>query len=215
MSLLILLLSSERVWLANVQGGVNSFAPQHLKAIERLPPELHCLPLANGVLHGQVATCSARHWREPTTDDRATVEESAHKTDTSTVLASVPKHHKHSQVNHTAHGYVRHEDGIAITTNTVKGYFGIIKRGIDGIYLVLDLSERNFEFVKLSKMRSLLPRVAVEYKDMADRTIIRDLETLEEMGLILRGTGGWRAQKEIILAFLPTCTSISGGESND
>ena len=55
-------------------------------------------------------------------------------TDTSTVLRAAPTQHKHSQVNHTAKEYVRHEDGLAITTNTVEGYFGIIKRGIDGIY---------------------------------------------------------------------------------
>lgn len=80
------------------------------------------------------------------------VEESAHiMTDTSTVLTSVPKQHKHSQVNHTEKEYVRHEDGIAITTNTVEGYFGIIKRGIDGIYRhvgkqYLDQYLREFDF---------------------------------------------------------------------
>lgn len=63
------------------------------------------------------------------------VDESAHiMTDTSTVLASVPKQHQHSQVNHTVKEYVRYEGGLAITTNTVEGYFGIIKRGIYGIY---------------------------------------------------------------------------------
>jgi len=80
------------------------------------------------------------------------VEESAHiMTDTSTVLASVPKQHKHSQVNQTEREYVRHEDGIAITTNTVEGYFGILKRGIDGIYhhvgkQYLDQYMREFDF---------------------------------------------------------------------
>lgn len=80
------------------------------------------------------------------------VEESAHiMTDTSTVLACVPKQHKHSQVNHTAKEYVRHEDGITITTNTVEGYFGIVKRGIDGIYhhvgkQYLDQYLREFDF---------------------------------------------------------------------
>jgi transposase-like protein len=80
------------------------------------------------------------------------VEESAHiMTDTSTVLASVPKQHKHSQVNHSEREYVRHEDGLAITTNTVEGYFGILKRGIDGIYhhvgkQYLDQYLREFDF---------------------------------------------------------------------
>ena len=55
-------------------------------------------------------------------------------TDTGTVLAAFPTDHKHSQVNHTEKKYVRHEERVCITTNTVEGYFGIIKCGIDGIY---------------------------------------------------------------------------------
>jgi hypothetical protein len=80
------------------------------------------------------------------------VEESAHiMTDTSTVLQCVPKQHKHSQVNHTAKEYVRHEDGLAITTNAVEGYFSILKRGINGIYHhvgkhYLDQYLREFDF---------------------------------------------------------------------
>jgi hypothetical protein len=80
------------------------------------------------------------------------VEESAHiMTDTSTVLQCVPKQHKHSQVNHTEREYVRHEDGLAITTNTVEGYFSILKRGIDGVYHhvgkhYLDQYLREFDF---------------------------------------------------------------------
>jgi hypothetical protein len=29
---------------------------------------------------------------------------------------------------------VRHEDGVCITTNTIEGYFSILKRGINGVY---------------------------------------------------------------------------------
>jgi hypothetical protein len=81
-----------------------------------------------------------------------TVDASAHlMTDTSTTLRAAPVQHKHSQVNHTAKEYVRHEDGIVITTNTVEGYFGIIKHGIDGIYhhvgkQYLDQYLREFDF---------------------------------------------------------------------
>ncbi len=80
------------------------------------------------------------------------VEKSAHvMTDTSSVLRSAPAQYKHSTVNHTTHEYVRHEDGVCITTNTVEGYFGIIKRGIDGIYhhvgkAYLDQYLREFDF---------------------------------------------------------------------
>ena len=41
---------------------------------------------------------------------------------------------KHSQVNHTANEYVRLENGEKITTNTVEGYFSILKRGNYGVY---------------------------------------------------------------------------------
>jgi hypothetical protein len=41
---------------------------------------------------------------------------------------------KHDKVNHSAKEYVRYENGVCITTNTVEGYFSTLKRGIDGIY---------------------------------------------------------------------------------
>ncbi len=41
---------------------------------------------------------------------------------------------KHSAVDHSKHEYARHEDGLTITTNTVEGYFSILKRGLNGIY---------------------------------------------------------------------------------
>jgi hypothetical protein len=41
---------------------------------------------------------------------------------------------KHDQVNHTAKEYVRRENGITITTNSIEGYFATLKRGINGVY---------------------------------------------------------------------------------
>lgn len=55
-------------------------------------------------------------------------------TDTSTVLASAGANRKHSQVNHNIKEYSRMEDGKCITTNSVEGYFSILKRGIHGVY---------------------------------------------------------------------------------
>jgi transposase-like protein len=55
-------------------------------------------------------------------------------TDTSTVLASAGTGRKHSMVNHSEKEYVRMESGEKITTNTVEGYFSILKRGNIGIY---------------------------------------------------------------------------------
>jgi transposase-like protein len=55
-------------------------------------------------------------------------------TDTSTVLASAGSHRKHDQVNHSAREYSRMQDGTCITTNSVEGYFAILKRGNYGVY---------------------------------------------------------------------------------
>lgn len=63
------------------------------------------------------------------------VAEDAHiMTDSSTVLAGALAGRKHDQVNHTAKEYVRYEDGVCITTNSVEGFFATLKRGINGVY---------------------------------------------------------------------------------
>jgi transposase-like protein len=41
---------------------------------------------------------------------------------------------QHSLVNHSADEYVRYEEGLCVTTNTVEGYFSLLKRGINGVY---------------------------------------------------------------------------------
>ncbi len=55
-------------------------------------------------------------------------------TDSSTTFKGIDADHKHDKVNHTVKEYVRYENGICITTNTVEGYFATLKRGIDGVY---------------------------------------------------------------------------------
>jgi transposase-like protein len=57
-------------------------------------------------------------------------------TDSGTVLTGVFKkrNQRHDQVNHKAKEYVRYEDGLCISTNTIEGYFSILKRGINGVY---------------------------------------------------------------------------------
>jgi hypothetical protein len=54
-------------------------------------------------------------------------------TDSSTVLKGALKGRKHDQVNHSADEYVRYENGVCITTNSIEGYFSILKRGINGV----------------------------------------------------------------------------------
>jgi transposase-like protein len=55
-------------------------------------------------------------------------------TDTATVLKSTKKEWKHDTVNHFEKEYARYENGLCISTNTVEGFFGNLKRGINGVY---------------------------------------------------------------------------------
>ena len=53
-------------------------------------------------------------------------------TDSSNVLQGALMTKRHDQVNHRAGEYVRYEDGVCITTNTIEGYFATLKRGVNG-----------------------------------------------------------------------------------
>lgn len=82
----------------------------------------------------------SRHVEKVTAENLKTVLNSvatadAHlMTDSSTVLKAVGKDRKHSLVNHKADEYVRYDEGVMVTTNTVEGYFSLLKRGINGVY---------------------------------------------------------------------------------
>ena len=54
--------------------------------------------------------------------------------DTSSVLESAGATRQHSQVNHRAEEYVRYQDNVCITTNSVESYFALLKRGNYGVY---------------------------------------------------------------------------------
>lgn len=80
------------------------------------------------------------------------VEKDSHiMTDSATVMRARRHGWKHSMVDHRKKEYVRREDGLVISTNTVEGYFSILKRGINGIYhhvgkAYLDQYLREFDF---------------------------------------------------------------------
>ena len=63
---------------------------------------------------------------------------------------------------------------------------------------------RQEEPVSKGDIRKLSPELAEEYKGKTTKTITRDLNYLHEKDLIARTAKGYRAKKEIILAFLPT-----------
>jgi transposase-like protein len=61
-------------------------------------------------------------------------EHDAHLMTDTGVLSKSMKDRKHSLVNHSADEYVRYEEGVCVSTNTVEGYFATLKRGINGVY---------------------------------------------------------------------------------
>ena len=69
-------------------------------------------------------------------------------------------------------------------------------------HLILDLSQRETT-VPLSEIRRLTSRLAEAYATKTPKTLARDLNELVEMGLVERRPEGFRAKREIILAFLP------------
>ncbi|MBN1868676.1 Fic family protein [Candidatus Sumerlaeota bacterium] len=71
--------------------------------------------------------------------------------------------------------------------------------------LVLDLSKQtaNRGWVTLSDLPELTPRLAREYAKKTQKTLSRDLNDLIQMGLVQRRGSKVRANKGLILAFLP------------
>lgn len=68
--------------------------------------------------------------------------------------------------------------------------------------LVLDLSEK-IDIVPVKEVRHVSPRIAEAYAGKTDKTVQRDLNLLQDMGLIERTQKGVRAKPEIMRAFLP------------
>jgi transposase-like protein len=80
----------------------------------------------------------SRHIEKVTADNLKAVladvcEKDAHLITDTGVLRNL-KDRKHSLVNHSADEYVRYEEGFCVTTNTIEGYFSLLKRGVNGVY---------------------------------------------------------------------------------
>lgn len=81
----------------------------------------------------------SRHIERVTADNLKIVlndvaDKDAHLMTDTGVLWNKSTGRKHSLVNHSADEYVRFDEGVMITTNTVEGFFSILKRGINGVY---------------------------------------------------------------------------------
>ena len=109
------------------------------------------------------------------------VDENAHvMTDTSWILKKAHSQRKLDQVNHSKGEYVRYEDDVCITTNTVEGFFANLKRGIKGIYhhvgkqhLHRYLSEFDFRY-NLRKSKDGVRTVDVIKGAEGKRLMLRD-----------------------------------------
>lgn len=69
-------------------------------------------------------------------------------------------------------------------------------------HLILDLGEKR-EWIEVGEIPELTTRLAKAYATKTMKTIQRDLNVLSEMGLVKRDANKVKAEREIILAFLP------------
>ncbi len=73
-------------------------------------------------------------------------------------------------------------------------------------HLILDLSASPKQTVLRSELELVSPRVARAYANKTLKTLTRDINLLQTSKLLRREGDGYRANKEIILAFLPEST---------
>lgn len=101
-------------------------------------------------------------------------------------------------------GVIRDQQWAFAWRDFVEEHFGFALSGTDQRRkeLLLDLSAREDPVLR-SEIPLLSPRVARAYARLTDKTLDRDLAALVEEGLIGRSSSGYRARREIILAFLP------------
>jgi hypothetical protein len=78
--------------------------------------------------------------------------------------------------------------------------------------LLLELS-RSPEVTTRSEIPLLSAKIAQLYARKTDRTLSRDLDFLADNGLVERSAAGYRARREIILAFLPPSWPKRPGEA--
>lgn len=70
------------------------------------------------------------------------------------------------------------------------------------LHLLIDLAERK-QTLPIAEVHLVTPRIAAEYSRVSQKTILRDLQALEELGLLEIENGRVRVMREIVLRFLP------------
>lgn len=79
-------------------------------------------------------------------------------------------------------------------------------------HLALDLSKQP-EPVPMDKLPEISPRLTTAYARKTRKTLSRDLSELLKMELVVKEAAGFRARKELILAFLPVKVESTKGRS--
>ena len=134
----------------------------HPKAIDNKAPVVSLVQRGGNVRSMTVANVTAKNLKEVL---RENVEPTAHvMTDESKVYGFVGKEfERHSTVNHSADEYSRTEpDGTHVSTNTVEGYFSVLKRGVYGSFRFLS-GRREFEHSMDEEIRFHLEMKTREY----------------------------------------------------
>jgi Fic family protein len=75
-------------------------------------------------------------------------------------------------------------------------------------HLAVDLGKRE-GWVSITEIPTLTPRLAIAYSGKTPKTVQRDLNALSASGLIVRQPRAVRAQKEVLLSFLPISKKLS------
>ncbi len=70
----------------------------------------------------------------------------------------------------------------------------------------------SIEPVPRSRLRRLSPALAEAYAHKTERTLSRDLNALERMGLIWRSDDGWWPNSDVVLGFMPPQARARGGD---
>ena len=112
---------------------------------------------------------------------------------------------------------IRDQQSQVAWANYVHGEFRdrVSPADIRRLHLVLDLSQQD-EPVPLRDLRLLTPRLAVAYADKTSKTLTRDINLLEEKGLVERTAEGLiYANKNVILAFLPIAGPVDPTQPDD
>jgi transposase-like protein len=116
----------------NRNGGVNSRGQRRVSPVANKAAVVSVLQRGGRVQSMHVQRVTAENLK-PIVE--AMVAPDAHvMTDSSTTLKGALMGRRHDQVNHFEKEYARYEDGLCITTNSVEGFFGLLKRGINGVY---------------------------------------------------------------------------------